>query len=304
MSTDLAFLRAQLTTVEALLSDLPANEQIERMGLQRRREDLSAELAATEARHPNPPASVELTFRGDPVMGSRGIEAGFAARVLATFKQAVTAIAADVRGHPLADTGRLPVNDRLLITGCALGSFGFRMEESLEEQGSAEPSAMTRSIGQAKAILEGCAQGDEALADAMGDANPRVLTSIRDFLGHLKTAGATCTVALPESRFSFESLDDVERALERATLGVNESIHDIRGILRGVLPDTRKFEFKTEAGEILSGKIDHKLDNPEELIPLQGKACTVHLLIREVGRMHIVRRYTLLSLEPLIVQGR
>jgi len=288
-----AFLRAQIISVEELLADTPANDVIGRPGLEYRLQELRAELEALNGAKLAEAASVELTFRGAPVVGSHGIEASFAANALSTFRKAVTAIAADLQGRLTADTGRLPATDRMLITGCVLGSFGFRLEEAECQAVDAEPSLVSQSIHQAKAILAGCATGDEALADALGDSSPRVLNPIRDFLACLKNADATCTLALPNERFQLQNADEIEQALERASAGAEEETVSVPGILRGVLPDTRKFEFRQDDGSLYAGKIDRTVDDPDALLLLQGKACVATILIRKVGRVRLVRRYVL-----------
>lgn len=290
-----AFLRGQLATIEQFLVETPTDDVIERPGLEYRQRELRAELAALESRPPHDPASIELTFRGAPVIGSHGIEAGFAAKVISTFRTAIATIVADTQGRLTADTGRLPTTDRLLITGCVLGSFGFRLEEAESQDDNAEPSLVAQSIHQAKAILAGCATGDEALADALSDSNPRVLNPIRDFLACLKNANATCTLALPNERFQLQNADEIEQALERASAGAEEETVSISGILRGVLPDTRKFEFRQEDGTLYAGKVDRTIDDPEALMTFQMKTCVARILIRKVGRVRLVKRYVLLA---------
>jgi len=295
---DEAFLRAQIASVEELLSDTPAGDVIGRPGLEYRLRELRAELETLNQNPHAEPAAVELTFRGAPVVGSHGIEASFAANALSTFRKAVSAIAADLQGRLTADTGRLPATDRMLVTGCVLGSFGFRLEEADRLVINEEPSVVAQSIHQAKAILAGCATSDEALADALGDATPRVLNPIRDFLACLKNADATCTLALPNERFQLQNADEIEQALERASAGAEEEPVTVRGALRGVLPDTRKFEFRQDDGTLYAGKIDRSIENPDALIAHLGQACVANILIRKVGRVRLVRRYVLMSIDP------
>ena len=91
--------------------------------------DVESELSSVAA--PNrEPARARLTFRGRPVVGQHGIFAEFGAKATSAFADAVAKVAAGLSG-PLASMGPIPNRDesRLLITGTALGSFGFELEE-------------------------------------------------------------------------------------------------------------------------------------------------------------------------------
>jgi hypothetical protein len=288
-----SFVRAQIASVAELLADVPTHDVIGRPGLEHRLQELRAELETLNRVPRAEPAIVELTFRGAPVVGSHGIEASFAAKIISAFRTTISTIAADIEGRLTAETGRLPTTDRMLITGCALGSFGFRLEEADPQILTEEPSLVSQSIRQAKAILAGCATSDEALADALGDAAPRVLNPIREFLTCLKNADATCTMALPNERFQLQNANEIEQALERASAEVEEETITANGVLRGVLPDTRKFEFRHDDGTLFAGKIDRTVEDPESLIAFQRQPCSATILIRKVGRVRLVRRYVL-----------
>ena len=295
-----AFLRSQLATVEQFLADTPADDFIERPGLEYRRTELRAELDALTAAPRVEPASVELTFRGGPVVGSHGIEASFAAKILSTFRNTVSAITADLQGRLTSDRGRLPTTDRMLVTGCVLGSFGFRLEEAVDRDVISSvdrgPSIVAQSLRQAKAILAGCATSDEALADALGEASDRVLTPIKEFLTCLRNADATCTLALSDGRFQLQNAEEIEQALDRATAGAEEHLRSFSGVVY-LLPSTRRFELRQADDQVISGRIDRLIVDPEQLAPLQGRTCTAQILVRMVGRVRQARRYVLRSLE-------
>ena len=96
------------------------------MSLESRLESAKAALAtlpyhlATKAR---------LTFRGKPVFGSHGIAADFGGKAADAFSDAFAAVAAGLK-EGLRYMGPIPNRDKnqLLITGTAIGSFGFEFE--------------------------------------------------------------------------------------------------------------------------------------------------------------------------------
>jgi hypothetical protein len=300
---DLDFLFAQVQSLTQMLADLPPDEIIERTGLQSRLNEIQSQLNTLSIQPArSAPAVVDLTFKGNPVSGFLGIKADFAAKALAAFERSIATIGASLTRGELRDSGRVPdrSNHQLLITGCVTGSFGFRLEEIVDEQAQPTegPTSISESVQQILAILEACVTSDERLVDALGDASPRVLVPIKDFLTVIHNAAATCGLAVNGSHFRFENTAAVEEALDRATIGVQETSETHIGVLRGLLPDSRKFDFKTEGNALLSGKVDRMLGVLDSMRDLVDKPCTAKLQVRIAGRVRQVRRYTLLELVP------
>jgi hypothetical protein len=300
---DIEFLQAQSQSLTQLLEQLPADEILERTGLQSRLDEVRSQLADLSAQDMRPsPAVVELTFRGNPVSGFFGIKADFAAKAVAAFERAVATMDASLLPGELRDAGRVPerASHQLLITGCVSGSFGFRLEEMIDEraQMDLESATVAEAVQQVMTILEACLTSDERLVDALGEASARVLVPIKDFLTVLHHAQATCAISMQGTRFRFESSADVETALERSMTGVEEKNETFTGRLRGILPDSRTFDFKTDADQLLSGKVDRRLGELDELRTWVDLPSTASVLVRSAGRVRSVRRYTLQALTP------
>ena len=103
-------LKAEIAELEAMLSEMPTRRVIERIGLQHR-----LETARTELQHlPLDGKRLGLTFRGEPVEGSRSIVALFAGRALTAFSDAVATVAASLEHH-LNGTGPLPGDNRFCV---------------------------------------------------------------------------------------------------------------------------------------------------------------------------------------------
>ena len=122
---------AERTTLKRMLSEIPIEDVLERSGLEARLEDVEHELAKVGAPH-REPARPRLTFRGRPVVDQHGIFAEFGTQATSAFTDAVAKVAAGLSG-PLAAMGPIPNRDesQLLITGTALGSFGFELRKPL-----------------------------------------------------------------------------------------------------------------------------------------------------------------------------
>ena len=115
---------SEIHELEELLGAIPEENVIERMSLEARLQ-ASRELLDGLPQESEVPKA-RLTFRGRPVLGQHGITADFGARAVGAFSDAFATIAAGLT-EGLQAMGPIPNRDRnqLLLTGTAVGSFGF-----------------------------------------------------------------------------------------------------------------------------------------------------------------------------------
>src|SRR6056297_1856156 len=128
MNTRADNLKAEIKQVKSILKGIPEENAIDRFSIEQKLEELSSNLGLLSDDQEEP-EKLALTFRGDPVVGSRAISADFAGKAAATFHDAFSAILAGINSRlrysgPIPDKAQFP----LMITGTALGSFGFEME--------------------------------------------------------------------------------------------------------------------------------------------------------------------------------
>src|SRR5277367_827732 len=118
---------SEIKELEDLLARIPKENVISRMGLESR---LKAAQEAIAGYNPvQLPKKARLTFRGKPVVGSHGASAEFAAKASGYFTEAFAAVVAGISEN-LRYMGPIPDKEKnqLLITGTAIGSFGFEFE--------------------------------------------------------------------------------------------------------------------------------------------------------------------------------
>lgn len=280
-------LQAERGALERLLADLPPDRMIERLGLEARKSEVEAALAAVPE-PPREPVRVNLTFRGKPVVGSHGIFAEFGATALGAFSDAVAALGASQFGS-LGTRGVLPGRDefRLLVTGTALGSFGFQLEEATTDELSLFPdqSPVEPAIRQAKAIMNASLGTDDDLSEALAETDPRAIDALRKFLEALARNEATCTLEYEDDVFRFADVEQVRRSLAR--LGqdnIRESDERLAGEFLGVLPHRRTFEFKIAATEeIIAGKVGPDIEDAASINQALDQTVTIHVHSRRVG---------------------
>ena len=290
-------LLAERTTVERLLAEVPPEDVIDRWSLESRIWSIDAELAA--AGPPGrEPATARLTFAGPPVVDRHGISAEFAAKAMTRFTDAVAKVAAGLRG-PLAAMGPVPNRDeaQLLITGKAVGSFGFELEERLGGPTLLEDETdVSQAIGLTSKLLEGTLGTDDDLADSVLAVEPRAVVAVREFLNVLLANGATCPLRFKDKEFRFRDVQQVKlgaRRLEQDNLQREDA--RLVGEFVGVLPKGRAFEFKlAESAEIVRGRVGSTITDPDIINNHLHQKTTIDVLSTRVGAGK--PRYVLLEL--------
>ncbi len=292
-------LRSEAAALEEMLVEIPEDDVLDRRGIQ-------ARLAFVRSRLPNDETTVEqkdraraaLTFRGRPVVGTHGIFADFGAKATAGFSEAVAAIAASLNA-PLKSMGPIPdrENNQLLITGVAVGSFGFELEEAgpapfLPDQSTNVEIALSRAVALLTAMVS---DDDEVLADNIEDLDQRALSKMRDFVRTLAENEATCALAYQKTLFQFPNTDAVKRGLDRISdTNILEIEESFEGVLEGLLPNRRSFEFRVQAsGELLSGKISTVIGDPVALNKFIEKLVKIDVATTQVKdgkRRYVLRR--------------
>jgi hypothetical protein len=258
-----------------------------------RLEDVEERLAAIGSAPPQP-ARARLTFRGRPVVGGHGVFAELGIEATSRFVETVTTMAAALAG-PLGSSGRIPNRDqhRLLITGTAIGSFGFELEEYREPQGEQlslgleVESAVAQALRQTTELLGSTLGSDDALTDAVATVDPRTRAAVRSFLETLVTHEAVCAIESSNGApgFRFSDVGQVRRSIERlGQHNVHEDERSFEGELLGVLPILRTFEFRTTGDDLLiRGKVGPGITNPGELNDHRHRRAHINVTEVRVG---------------------
>lgn len=281
---------AELTALRRMLAETPEEDVIDRLSLAARVKALEENEEPLAEAEPMP-AKVRLTFRGKPVVGSHGILADFGSTAVSRFVDAVAAVAASLSG-PLASTGPIPNRGQhqLLVTGTAVGSFGFELEEHrtvLSEflTQAKQSSPVETALEQTQALLQGTLGSDDDLADTVVGADPRALGLVRSFLQFLADAEAVCTFEFKDRWFRFTDVEQVRRSLNRLN---QENLHtsDLRltGELLGILPTRRAFEFlPVGRPDVVTGKIAMSIADTKALNKYVGYETQIHVAVTQVG---------------------
>lgn len=312
---ELEALTADKAHVESLLATLPDTDYLGRSSLLSRLEVLDAEIAALgDAKETS--ASVALMFGGEPVFGSRAIDAEFTTRALGSFQHLVDRkIAVDDMGR-LGSRGPIPAganNSKLAITEIVRGSMGFVLEEWGSTLNVADSIAKSAVQDVSSLIFHTAADDAAAFEESIDDVDQRVLSALKEFFVALDDAHATVRIVA----------EDAEAALDRAAVArgrqrteateIAESEDDtVVGELFGILPNSKQFEMRLRGTqEIIKGSVTAQIARSYvELIEgttpkVTGQMWRVKLKIREVRQRNKPPRklYTLRGLLEQISDG-
>jgi len=268
MSTEVAVLRSEITELESILKEIPAHAVIERMTFERRL------AVAREALDHLPPVShrekLKLVFRGKPVDGSHGIVANFGARAASAFSDAFSAVSAGL-SEDLKYMGPIPKRNggSLLITGTAIGSFGFEFELPSGSLGNdqEEPTPAEEAARNIQRLFRVAADGsDEEVAEVVDVIHPRAVRKVYAFLGFLVKNEAWCGLEFEGSYFRYKNVAQLRASADRLVeANIKQSEVMLFGQLKGVLPQSRSFEFQTDADDLIKGRVGPEIENAEEL---------------------------------------
>ncbi|MCU9838737.1 hypothetical protein OEZ49_13240 [Ruegeria sp. WL0004] len=262
-------LESEVSELERLLAEIPDEDVIDRLAFEQRLDSVRSELD-TIPMPARTPDSLRLTFRGTPVSGSHGVAADFAGKASNAFADAFAAIQAGLNST-LRYMGPIPdrIRNQLLITGTAVGSFGFEMELPLSADDLfADDNGADKAIEDLKNLLRASVEGtDDQVSDIIEEIHPRAVRKIADFLHVLSQNDAWCGIEFRNDYFKFSDVDQLALSEKRLREeNFSERQEQYFGEFQGVLPHSRNFEFKVaEDDTIIKGKVDKSVDDPDIL---------------------------------------
>jgi hypothetical protein len=296
------FLQSEVATLEGLLANLSQDRVIERLGFESRLNEARKQLALVSTQ---PRAlSLPITFRGDPVEGSRSIDASFASKALRAFVEATDTVAASLNAADLKDIGPLPGSGgrTLRIVDTVLGSFGFELElpplsTTLLDllPGSKPPDPYVDAITTTFNLISQSASMDEnAITDLVADIHPRAAAKVRAFAKVLFDHHALFAAEFEGQQIRLDRHEEVQHVVELLDSdNINETIKTLSATIQGILPNARVFEAKLDTGEVVKGKIDRSLPNIQEFKAMAENTTT--LLQFRVVNVRSNRRYVLMG---------
>lgn len=250
-------LRSELAAAKELLEQSKAEDDfVGEVQYANRVKQLTVAISRIDS-HKDERARVALFFGGAPVIGSRAISAEFSGKVLKYFQDLVAKDFARSAFGDLAQTGPIPAPtlNQLMITGVALGSFGFTMEE-ISDQEEMLPTRLKDAVESVADKLSSITAEDESkFVQALDTIGSRELVTWKKLFSVLNSSQATMRVAEDDSELYFDEIaiqrgrDRVERA------AIDEQSETIVCELLGVLPEHKRYEARLQDGTVIMGPL-------------------------------------------------
>jgi hypothetical protein len=290
------FISSEIKELETLLAAIPKEKAVSRIGLEARLKSARELIAGYSPE--DCPAKAKLTFRGRPVFGSHGVAADFASKAGGYFTDAFSAVVAGIAEN-LRYMGPIPDKEKnqLLITGTAIGSFGFEFELPKKVGGREgqtdlfsipNPNPPEDAMQKLERLFQVAAEGsDDDIAELVEEIHPRAVKKAAEFLDYIAEQDAWCGLEFKEASFRFSGIEQVRASAERLkSNNIKESEETYVGEFQGVLPKSRTFEFKVSDGEgVLRGKVGPEIGDADILNrEYLHKLVTVKLHVIQVGQ--------------------
>lgn len=301
MNRQRLFIASEIRELEGLLAAIPKENVIERTSLEARLENAKNILDTLPQTGEGPKA--RLTFRGKPVFESHGISADFAAKAAGAFSDAFSMVAAGLskglqQSGPIPDRGA----NQLLITGTAIGSFGFEFELPTQPPTLfQEPEKTEEAMERIEKLFRLTAEGsDDDIAEVIEEIHPRAVKKVFEFLDLLVQQQAWCGLEFGDRSFRYVNYEQIKASSIRLR---DDNIQDreetYQGAFQGVLPTARTFEFKLSGEDgLIRGKIDAAIADPHVLNrEWLHKSVSIKLNVMRVGQGR--PRHTLMSLDDI-----
>lgn len=259
-------LLAEQNTVKQLLENISPTNRVGRLSLQTRLNIIESQIADTNTKRLIKKAVI--TFRGKPVDRSHGITAEFSGKAIDSLNDMVASVVASINKN-LKYRGPIPNREQhqLMITGTAVGSFGFELElPEPDYDVIAERNQSENALADIQRLLEyGVNGSDEQISEIVDEIHPRAVGKVSKFLEVVRNSDALFALEFNSRVFRVNTNEQLNKLIDRlSTDNIQESTENYSGEFQGVLPKSRTFEFKTSAdGEIIKGKIAQDFEDPD-----------------------------------------
>lgn len=271
-------LQAELIGLTHLLSITPEDPLATPL-MKSRMAELETQIKEIVDRPPILPET-ELFFGRGAVIGSMGIEAGFASEILKSFQDMVTNHFSAKFCGALRRTGRRRGESlsKLFLTALPTGSFGLQLSQPFVTD-FVVASQVTQTMEEITDLVGAAAKGDEPFVDTVSHFNGRVLIPLAGFLESLNNSGSDCKI-ISGSRRTTLNTEDVSQAYQRViSAKTQDEVVRLNGIFGGVLLGSGRFEFMPTADTRIQGWIAESVTEEEaiEMEKFAGKQCRATL---------------------------
>lgn len=229
-------------------------------------------------------SSIRLWFGGNAVYGSKGIFVNFASETSALISNMVTSKYIELLqgGTNSATKGKLKGKNQsnMYISNMLHGSFGYEMGWVEDELFSQEYAS--QAISEIMNLVEVTATDIDKFEEKLHRESIRTLSYLRKFY---KVVSNKSSILKMESGMNYWELSADQLSVGNSRISKTNMIEELksyRGVFKGILIDSGKFEFVNEDGKKYQGNTNEELTE-EQLVGFNQKFsnCECTLIINE-----------------------
>lgn len=261
-------LLAERNSLEQMIAEAKNPNSISIRSLKIRLQSVIDEINRIDPTHLTKKAII--TFRGKPVNGSQGITAEFTGKAIESLNNMIASIVASQQ-NILKYHGAIPNREQnaLMITGTAVGSFGFELElPSPTNDLFHDRNGTENALSTVQQLIQYSINGtDDQISDILEHIHPRAIKKTTEFLEVLHDYETVFALQFENEVTRIHDNQQLQYIMQRlSTDNIHESEESYQGQFVGVLPHTRTFEFRPNSDEnLIKGKIDKAIKHPEVL---------------------------------------
>ncbi|QES93100.1 hypothetical protein F0358_10480 [Empedobacter brevis] len=297
-------IKGQIIELEDLLN-LASGDPFMSMSLSKKINTLKRELENLNNNEDVVEAKVSLLFSGNAVVGSKGIKIDFLSKILKPFQELIKTETSKLKFGSVTNRGKLKDIEEaeLYLTALPTGSFGVQLTQ-LTKNNIFSELEIDQAIGNVITLIEATTKSDEDFENTIQKIPNRSLSNLKTFLKEISNENSMLQFQKLTDSLTISS-EQVRKGFERinSTITTDENI-TIKGIFRGVLLDSGKFEFTDENENKISGYFDESI-NEDKITELNFEYFNKHcvLELKKIKRNFLSGKartyYTLIDIHPI-----
>ncbi len=229
-------------------------------------------------------AKIQMLFSGNAVSGSIGIKSEFLSKALKPFQEMIKTQAAIVRYGRVGARGKAKKgpNTDLFLTALPVGSFGVELSQLEGDEELFETEEVSEALKGIVKLIQHSSIDDQTFETAIDDAPERIFTNLKKFLKEVAEENSILKMVCGELGVEITS-ENILNAYNRVNdTSKEDSDLVVKGVFRGILLDSGRFEVQDEEGQKLSGFISKELQ--EDVLvnydqEFLNSSCEIHLKV-------------------------
>ena len=248
-------------------------------------------------------SKIRLLFSGGAVVGSIGIKSDFVSKTIKPLQELIKTQTAIVKFGQVGQRGKAKKSSisELYLTALPTGSFGYELS-LLDPSDLFDKEDVAKSIQDVVKILEGTAKSDDIFQQIVGAMSKRAFNNLSTFFKEVANENSILKLDSGTTHIELTATDVKNGYVRVSSTQYEETPVVIKGIFKGILLDSGKFEIINDEGQPIKGDVDDSLDT--DILTKYNKEftneeCTIHLQenLTIFNENKLILKYVLLQIK-------